>query len=542
MNKHSLKIVNAGLSVVLLLGLISCSDTWNSHYEIDPGITSDKSLWEKMQSNDNLSDFREILEITNVTSYNSVSEVTYAELLNLDQKFTVWAPENGTFNKDSLIELCNSGVTGERSVEKSFVRNHIARYLYSISSLTERDIMLLNRKEKHLQGFVFGNVSITTPNIVANNGILHIINGKIPYFANIYEGMSGDLELSMLVAFYKAFQADSLDEFSSVSSGIVDGKTVYVDSVLIEKNILLTELGYINNEDSSYLMIAPTNKAWEEAYQKILPYFAFSYIDQADSLQKYWTKHSIINDLTFNSNLQKSANDSLVSTKYDLKEPKQHVFYKPFAQGGILSDVKSISKSSNGLIYKVDKWPFSIQESFFHPIIVEAEQESNILDYSLSTLNLRTVPGDSISKNGYLDVVPSKSSSNPVITFQVKNTLSGKYDICVVLAPQTVYKTPITKADSLDCFRPYKFRAILYYVNEKGESKNYNCGGGTFSNNPYKMDTVCVTQGFKFPTCNFNQNEVKVSLRLQCYVLSSETTKYNREMFIDCIYLKPRED
>jgi hypothetical protein len=542
MYKHLFKIFNTGLAVaIILLTINSCSDAWESHYNTDTSATSDQTLWEQIKSHDNLSNFGEILEKTYVYSNNKMSAVSYAELLNSDQSFTVWAPVNGSFNKDSLLALCNT-VAGELSVEKSFVRNHMARYLFSVSSTTYKEVILMNRKEKNLKGLTFGNIIISDPNIISSNGILHILSGDIPYFPNIYEGLCNDPDTKMFGSFLKSYQKDSLDELTSVASGIVDGKTVYVDSVLIEKNSLLTELGLLNSEDSSYLMIAPTDKAWDEAYKKISAYYNYSYIDQADSLQKYWAKHALVNDLFFNANLQPSVNDSLISTKYSSLDPKYHVFYKPFASGGILSEVKSKTKCSNGYIYKVDKWPFTLKETFFQPVKVEAEIESNILDYTLSTLNLRSVSGDSISKNGYIDVVPSKSSSNPTITFQVKNTLSGKYDVCVVCAPQTVYKTPTNSSDSADCFRPYKFRATIYYVDKTGASKNYNCGGLTYSNNPHVVDTVCVAKAFEFPACSYGRDEVTVSLKIQSYVLTRETATYNREMYIDCIYLRPHED
>lgn len=541
MNKHSFRIFHASFTAaLLLLALNSCSDAWNSHYDTNLGLNSDKTLWGDMQSQDNLSDFREILEATHVSSYSNASTVSFAELLNSEQTFTIWAPINGSFNKDSLLNLCLTE-TGQRVVERSFVRNHIARYLFSVTTTTDLDVMLLNGKEKSLKGFVFGNVNITTPNIVAKNGVLHILNGKINYSANIYESLSNDQNLSKLSAFLKAFQKDSLDEFASVSSGIVDGKTVYVDSVLIEKNALLTELGFLNDEDSAYMLIAPSDIAWDAAYAKIYPYFDFSFIENADSLQNYWTKHNLISDLIFNANLQTSANDSLVSTKYNSMLPLQHVFQKPFQPGGILSEVTDSTKCSNGTIYKVDKWPFSIQQSFFKPLKSEGEQESNILTFAQATLNLRSVIGKGLSNNAYLDVVPT--ASYPTITFQVKNTLAGKYDVCIVFAPQTVYKTPVSQADSVEAFKPCKFRATLYYVDETGAAKTFNCAnGGTFTNNAYKVDTVCVAPDFKFPTCNLNQNEVTVSLKIQSFITTRELATYNREMFIDCIYLKPRED
>lgn len=544
MNMHSFKLFNVGLTAVwILLGLTSCSDTWNNHYETNIGINTDMSLWEKMEAQSNLSDFRSILEATNVSNYNNVSTVSFAELLNSDQTFTVWAPVNGTFNRDSLLAICQTD-SGQRAVEKSFIKNHIARYLHSVTSTTDQSILLLNRKEEVLKGFSFGDVSITDPNLISNNGVLHILNGHVPFFSNLYEEINSNPEFSLLSSFYKQYQKDSLNEFASVSSGIVDGKTVYVDSVMIATNPLLDELGRLNEEDSSFWMVAPNNAAWVEAYDKISPYYNFAYIPNAANLQDYWTKHSLINDLIFNNKVQASSNDSLISTTYKAKTPALHVFKDPFAPGGILSNTIGTTKCSNGTLYKVDKWPYPLQKTFFSPLLSEAELESNIISTSISTLiNIRSVQGKGLSNDGYLVVKPNSTSTNPEITFQVKNTLSGKYDICVVFAPKTVYETPYTKSDSVRVFSPCKFRSTLYYTDAKGVSQYKTLGtSGLFYSKPYALDTVVLASGFKFPTCNLNQNVVTVNLKITGFVLPSEANKYNREMFIDCVYFKPRED
>ena len=385
---------------------------------------------------------------------------------------------------------------------------------------------------------------ITPPAVVTDN------------YGNVYDGICNDPETSLLGKFMKSYQKDSLDEMASVASGIVDGKTVYVDSVMIATNLLLSELGSLNNEDSSYWMVAPTDVAWTEAYNRIAPYYNFSFISGASSLQDYWTKHTMITDAVFNPNEQKSYRDSLTSTKYDAYynsyyNVKYHVFHKPFdsGSGGILSNIKSKVLCSNGYIYKVDKWPFKLQEVFFHPIIVEAEIAGmDPSSYTLSTLNVYRTIADSISNNEYIQLVPAKAASNPTITFQIPNTLSGKYDVCIVCVPRSVYSN--NPADSLKNSRPYKFKATLSYKNEAGVNKDYICpmpndvkvNLNTFSNNPYKMDTVCVAKGFKFPTCNFGQDAVTVSLKITCFITSSETKTFSNEMFFDCIYLKPNED
>ena len=68
----------------------------------------------------------------------------------------------------------------------------------------------------------------------------------------------------------------------------------------------------------------------------------------------------------------------------------------------------------------------------------------------------------------------------------------------------------------------------------------FNCDNTQFQSDPARVDTVVLAEAFHFPTCNYDQNEVKVTLKLQCSILARETSRFSREMYLDCIYLRPR--
>jgi hypothetical protein len=77
---------------------------------------------------------------------------------------------------------------------------------------------------------------------------------------------------------------------------------------------------------------------------------------------------------------------------------------------------------------------------------------------------------------------------------------------------------------------------VLNYVDENGEKKQ-EVYGTEMTNNPYVADTVLIGR-FTFPTCNYQQPDATVSLQLQCSISNRQTT-FSREMYLDCIYLKP---
>ena len=77
------------------------------------------------------------------------------------------------------------------------------------------------------------------------------------------------------------------------------------------------------------------------------------------------------------------------------------------------------------------------------------------------------------------------------------------------------------------------------YIDEKGQSKTYDCGGTVFQNDPLRVDTIVLAKGFHFPACNYGQVNTKISLKLTCSILARESSRFAREMYLDCIYLRP---
>ncbi|MBQ4294546.1 MAG: hypothetical protein II755_03060, partial [Prevotella sp.] len=150
------------------------------------------------------------------------------------------------------------------------------------------------------------------------------------------------------------------------------------------------------------------------------------------------------------------------------------------------------------------------------------------------TYNVRHAAGDSISKGGYLDILARTATANWELTYRVNNTLSGNYDVCAIILPRTVDNPGATG------LKPCKFRATINYVDSLGNNQTFNCGNTQFRTNPERVDTIVLAENFHFPACNFDQSDIKVSVRLTCSILARETSSYSREMYLDCIYLRPR--
>jgi hypothetical protein len=141
---------------------------------------------------------------------------------------------------------------------------------------------------------------------------------------------------------------------------------------------------------------------------------------------------------------------------------------------------------------------------------------------------------DSISEDALLQIVASSGTANWELTFRLDNVLSGDYDVCAIILPQTVINPETTR------LRPCKFKANINYVDVEGKEQSFNCDNSTFQSDPTKVDTVVLAKAFHFPTTNYQQSTNKISLTLKCSIAPLETSKYSREMLLDCIYLRPR--
>ena len=511
--------------------LYGCAD-WDEHY-VDPTVEgATTTLWQQLKENPQLSDFCQVMEQTKVFRMHKKTAVSYADLLDGGHSFTVVAPLNGTFNRDSLLSLVQTN-QGDSVVEKFFVLNHLSRTLRSVTP-ESNNMLLLNSKYVEIGPDGIEGVRVVSPNIPAKNGVLHVTERPLPYRYCLYEALCDKAELSEIGRNLRVYEEDYLDPDRSVSSGIVEGVPVYVDSVVVEYNRMLQRIGYIDAEDSTYLMVVPTNEGWNKAWDEASKYFVYDQtVLKRDSIQKYWTNRALLDDAIFNMSDQKSVNDSLMSVQYSRTRPEYHVFYHPFQGDGIMAQARK-EECSNGTLYITKEWPFTPEQTYFTELWSEGESTYLITTEKDCTYNVRYLTADSISKGGYLHVVPRTATSNWELTYRVNNTLSGDYDVCAIILPKTVDNPNNAN------MRPCKFRATINYVDTLGAPASFNCDNVQFKTNPEKVDTVVLAENFHFPACNFDQSDIKVSVKLQCSILARETSSYSREMYIDCIYLRPR--
>lgn len=463
------KILTGAMFVVSLLLGTSCNDSIEGLKVTEETPYADKTLYEVLTKDPQLTDFVEVL--------NSCGAECADSLFNHSRVYTVWVPLNDTFNKDSLILEVENG--NRESVFNTFIKAHIANYLKpATGKLDETNLItLLNDKMAKFEGdyskgYTFDGCVIDRANIRVMNGIMHKIAKASEYKYNVWEYLGIAENLDSLANYLYSFTEYKFDENKSIKGPIVDGVQTYLDSTFYYSNIWLkTEYGIglldalLDAEDSLYTVYYPTNDVWMEQLEKIDRFYNYNKeakrplnMDTAyrDSLRSHYTHLNILKYLTFSDKEQRFVkNSDSIMPAY--KRGKRVEFLKAQLEENVISE-KTLS---NGTFKIVDKYPYTPLEICHDTIFLEAEN-TNMLTNHTGNISVETkyVYDNEINKDSAF--VNSKVSGGAyhqfgqptqrnaiTVEYTIPNLLSAKYNIAVVFVPRNI-KTNVSASDLLD--------------------------------------------------------------------------------------------
>lgn len=534
------------LMAFLPLMALSCQDEWDEHYGQANPMASQESLWQALKGRAELSNFVRLVE-----------NVGYEYYFDGDRMFTLFVPTNDCLteaNVDSLTEVYNTQKNNkiknnDNTVIKQVLQNHMAMYNYAaIASGDSVQMMMLNGKYSYLADSGVNGVKYLSSNMLYRNGVLFTVGSRLPYFANVSEYFTMDDELDSIASFFSRYNVYEFDASRSVPGEIVDGKTVYLDSVMNLKNVMFDELGYINREDSAYWMVVPTDRQWRKLYEEYKTYFNYdNRTAKRDSVENVMTHKAIVQGTVFNMNVQPSVNDSVISTNYNKANYRYYKCLRPFDEGGVFSGARSV-ECSNGKVFISDNWAIDKRTTFFQEVKIEAENAyyQDSIAKCKEPVGTYTVPSGNplygqVSGNAYVQVEPRNTAVTPLIRFTIPNLLSNiGYDIYAVFAPAIASDTLTT--DTL----PLKVKFSLKYNDQDGRQVNdikmENPEGGTYvyETTPNVVDTILVARDYKIPTCSYGLSEPQVRLTVESD--RGTASKYTRILRLDCIVFKPHED
>ena len=570
-------ILSAGLMCCgFAAAFTACTDTWDDHYEsLGNGVVHDGTLWQAIKSDPNLSNFAKVVE-----------GCDFAKSLDGSQVFTVFAPTNENFSSQEADQLISDYKTQEaanvteedNTVLKEFIQNHVALYNYSVSNASRDSIMLMNGKYAVLAANDISGVQLQSKNQLYGNGVLFTVKEKLGFKSNVFEYLRIDPDLDSLRSFmynshyyYKEFVPER-----SIAGSIVNGKTQYLDSVFTQRNELFTLLrSQLNDEDSTYYMVAPTNNVWKELIEEYEPYFNYPEgIEDRDSLIYTNSRLAIIKGTTFSAtfNTDKTLPDSAMSencvknyasrvSSWGLPFEYYEYRYPLNAPYGVLSQSKEdIVDCSNGWVHKAFQWNINKLMSFNQWIILQAEEPRSIKEISkvadshgdsINTVTgiTRNVTSDNrgyygkVWNNAFIEFQPDVATMNHTVTFYLRNVLSNMgYDIYLVTAPALANDTNATEAQRL----PTIMQCTINVPGKKSEklvNPNDPEGGQNFISTPDVVDYILLAEDYKFDYCTVDVEDetMQTTLSVETKVSNAQlrNNNYTRTMRIDCILVVP---
>lgn len=546
-----------------LFVLAACNDTWKEHYSNKTDSDHPVDKLAETILNIGCDKFYKALETTSICDKKGrPTGQTFLELLSEDQFMTVWAPENSAISDADWAKYTAPNKTPEqhKEVGEKFLKNHIARFKHLAGSDSKGKIYMLSGKAFVSSPAAMGGQAYhgDDKNIRCTNGVLHCIDGQLEFLPSLYEYLVDAPEYKEIFGdWFKSFTKEEIDINKSIASGIDDmGRTVYVDSVMVESNRLMSLYGYIHTEDSTYAVVMPTPAVWNTVYNEIKESFVYDETElNNDSLQQYYTRTTMMTDMFFNMNpvVQRYLPDSVFSTQYYASENRRdnkpyHIFAQPYNKNnGLFGSAVDSVECSNGTIYFINNWPFVDTLTYLRKIKLEAENYGGYPQTIKPQSQTVTIAGRDTLSSPIQVMRLISGTKSWTSTFYLANHLKGKYAVKAVVAPDMSmgmdkrmpnYLHPKITFDvdgeikvlsdstvkQMIEYRPGKFREqkVPYYA----------------LNDTSKLDTLDFGV-VDLPVCNYDMNQARLALTLTSGVNEANSTKYSAELWLDCIILEP---
>ena len=418
------KVILLGVwSIVLTAAFTSCTD---DHFDIPEESSSDgvatETLWALLSSNPELSNFARIVEKTPAfkDEKHKMEGYTFKDILDGNQVMTLFAPSNEAFTQADVQEYEALLQSNPYDAFLRLVGNHIARNRYVASGLNPQGkperLVFFNNKKAYFDRQVktIKDIPLTKANISAANGVMHIVSQPIPFSYNIYEYIRANKGYAHLNDWISRHDTLYFNANLSAVAGTdpETGEPIYVDSVYTRFNSLyyysyqpssvewaMPHKGIaanIEQEDSIWAMVLPTDAAWEEAATKMRPWYNYAakyydmskvddmpkdnatskstmLLDVSNELQEDAISMDIVSPLVFNVRMQRRTKEQpdFWTVETFLKNPMYKLFdtrtdtFMIDKEGSedvrkLLFEDKQPIQVSNGLIYPVEHWNYPL--------------------------------------------------------------------------------------------------------------------------------------------------------------------------------------
>ena len=587
------KYIGILMLAATMLTATSCSDynDYNSAPSAGDLPGANSTLWENISSDTQLTKFA-----------NLAKKCNYSEVLNSPRFYTVWAPVDNVISDAEYNRLMASD---SATIVKQFMQQHMTEYNYPVSAaLDSTTIISLNAKHHTFTQNAFDGFSYLDKNLPSTNGVMHKINGLSEFHQNLYENIDNLVDCNSIKSYIQKYDEYYRDVNASVIGPLRDGKQTYLDSVMKKRNNVIRSImrADLEDEDSTYCMLIPNDKAWNEAYAAINPRYNYipklDYMDlslktvvassanattakaakaaEADGeLQDSLTCRNIVNNLVFSNCYQRNkplftngsfniADTAYTTSRNDLTNMQE-----------VLNHTIATSEMSNGLARTIDAMTFYPWETY-NPVISTTYPEATMKVTKLTTHN---IPVDSLAgRDSLFSKVPEMirqwilpktsrffsyvavdsanidgTTGKPEFNFALRGVRSSTYHIYVVTVPGQV-------EEPLADVKPYYLRFYLSWTDaankqqytvlpqgakstiEMTTDEGSSTATMTYLGDPGRLNVFDLGE-FTFPACYYGLDAYPslMMMHTKSYTSSSNRKKYEQQMRVAGVYLVPKE-
>jgi uncharacterized surface protein with fasciclin (FAS1) repeats len=329
------RLIDKILFVLATVGLLAACDTWKDDIKVkNDGVN--KNLYEVLSSESDISTFAQILQLTG-----------YDRFLQEEQSLTVFAPKNDAL---SGLDLSDAGQL------KEWVKNYIAYLTYFTDQSGKFEvgyIRMLNNKNVPVQTSAVSGATISKPNCVAANGVLHIIDAIIIDRKNVWEYLLEQTGYAQ-VECIQSFDERVMDTIRSVQTGIdLIGRPIY-DTIWTTRNVFLESFP-LANESQLFTVVLLEENTLNALKTKYAKYFVRKEAkDQELTVIRQITLDMLLLPVNIDAvGRYPSFNDVLVDI-----DP---------------ADIREMYQASNGKVYKLNAADVKIYNNKIKEQIIEAE-------------------------------------------------------------------------------------------------------------------------------------------------------------------------
>ncbi len=387
-------------SLVVLLGLIGCKDPWDEHVKLNDGIVTD-NLFELINKTPELSVFAGYLSTSGLGTEISTSKT-----------YTVWAPDN------DAMALVDNSILSDSAKLRQFIGNHICFTMYSYyNNQPAAKIKSLSGKTI-LADYVNGKINdsnLKDPlEVVAKNGILHIIDKPLIPKANIWEYIESTELCPAHVSYLNSLTGSIFDPDKAIQIGVdpITGKAIYDTlSGLTWSNPVISEIRDLKSEDLFSTVFLVKDNVFTGEYDKFRPYYRIT----GDSLgSNDLTNWSISKDYIFAGEFDIDGPEDTLISMFNVKVP----FDK--------TAVESVFECSNGKVYVLNDCPVKLENKIM-PFIIEGEDTLHIITKALTGQTGYTRE-KSLASGGFDFILDNHGATPGSIKFHVGYVAATKYN------------------------------------------------------------------------------------------------------------------